>query len=137
MRPRAEILAQTQYSDGIVVQWGESSGEFSASSVGILTTRSFVGGTPQTWDIVVPDMSSAGYDPSWGLQTTSYEWSVTAFGSDAGSPLLGQVPSNGATTRSSSRSNGGEVIVFERAGASREAQAFARARAALLKRLIR
>lgn len=104
VRPRATLASQTAYPGAVLVQWTESSDESSARVVAVMTTAGFLGGTPQNWTIEVPDMSSANYDPSWGLQSTDYSWAVSVYSATGPTELLGQqLPADGTTVLSATR----------------------------------
>jgi hypothetical protein len=114
VRPRIQLVSQAEYPSAIVVQFGESVGQVSRY-VGVFTTAGFLGGTPSTWDITVPDMSSAGYNASWGLSTTGYNWSVSAYGAQGTTWPLGTAPVDGATIISGTR---GKVDIIQLDGAA-------------------
>lgn len=110
VRPRVQVASQAAYSSALVVDLGESIGETSRY-VGIITTAGFLGGVPATWDVSVPDMSAAEYNPDWGLETTTYNWSISAYGLTGGTTsLLGVAPADGLTVTASTR---GKVEVIE------------------------
>jgi hypothetical protein len=109
IRPRIQLVSQAEYPSATVVQLGEAVDQVSRY-VGIVTTAGFMGGTPATWDVTVPDMSTAGYQASWGLQTQTYNWSVAAYGSSGAGWPLGTVPVNGVTVISGTR---GKVDVVQ------------------------
>jgi hypothetical protein len=49
-------------------------------------------------------MSSANYDPSWGLQSADYSWAVSAYSATGPTELLGeQLPADGTTVLSATR----------------------------------
>jgi len=102
IRPRVQLVSQAEYPSAMIVQFGESVGQVSRY-VGIFTTAGFMGGTPATWDVTVPDMSSAGYQASWGLATQSYTWSIAAYGTAGGTWPLGTSPVDGMTVISGAR----------------------------------
>src|SRR5207253_1846615 len=53
--------------------------------------------TPATWDLAMPDLSGAGFDPTWALRAgTRTDWEVTAFGDNFRQVALGS-PAEGAT----------------------------------------
>jgi hypothetical protein len=52
-------------------------------SLTMISTVAYAGGLPATWTLDVPDLASAGYDPTWGMQATSgVDWSVVGVGGD-------------------------------------------------------
>jgi hypothetical protein len=117
VRPRAQIAAQSAYPGAVLVQWMESTSESDSRVVGVMTTAGYAGGAPATWTVEFPDMSSANYNPSWGLQSTSYQWAVAAYSSTtAPGDLLGQQPApDGTTVLSATRSSDGSTILTLRA----------------------
>ena len=51
----------------------------SANSVSVASTANYASGTPANWVLDIPDLTVAGYDPTWGLKSgSSLEWQVTA-----------------------------------------------------------
>jgi hypothetical protein len=114
VRPRAQIASQAEYPGAVLAQWTETSQAQSTTRlVAVMTTAGFLGGTPATWTVEFPDMTSAHFDPSWGLQTTSYEWGITAFSTTATpTELLGPAREvDGTTVLSSSRSSGSSLFL--------------------------
>jgi hypothetical protein len=101
--PRAQLASQPEYDGGLIVEWTQSTGDNSGKIVAVITTAAFTGGVPATWDVSVPNMSSAGYSPSWGLQGTGYRWSITAVSGAGTFSLNGAAPADGATLRTATR----------------------------------
>jgi hypothetical protein len=59
-------------------------------SVTVSSTAAYAGGRPATWIVDVPDLTSAGYDPTWGLQAgNAVEWEVTGVGGTNFGSFLG------------------------------------------------
>jgi hypothetical protein len=120
-RMRAQLASQSDYPDGVAVAFsqGTNCGEgcFTIYVVSVLTTAAFLGGTPATWELTIPDLSAAGYQASWGLQNnaTPVEWDVTALGGGS-SAALG-TPVEGATITSSSRSSSAGLAAAAFSGA--------------------
>jgi len=113
VRPRAQIASQAEYPGAVLVQWSETSPAQSTTRlVAVMTTAGFLGGTPATWTVEFPDMSSANFNPSWGLQTTTYDWVLTAFSTTtAPTDLLSpQQGVDGTVVLSSSRSSGSTLF---------------------------
>ena len=51
---------------------------------------------PANWSLDIPDLSAAGYDPTWGLRTgATVNWTVAAVGGDFLS-FIGGVPADNA-----------------------------------------
>ena len=60
-------------------------------------TAAYLGSTPQVWDLRVPDLSAAGFNPKWGFRADlpAPEWFLGAFGAGAFSQLV--APTEGST----------------------------------------
>lgn len=104
VRPRVRLASQPSYPSALVADYGATVGQASRY-ISILTTAAFLGATPETWDVAVPDMSGAGFDPSWGLPTTSFSWSVSVYGTAGTSWPFGVQSSDGTTIVSSTRAS--------------------------------
>jgi hypothetical protein len=107
VRPRIQLASQAEYPSATVVDFGESVGD-EAHFVFILATAGYFGGTPATWDLTIPDMSSANYESAWGLSTTTYNWSVTAYGGVGAAWPFGPTV-DGMTVTSSTRGKVDEI----------------------------
>jgi hypothetical protein len=61
LRLSAQLASQAAYS-------GAANADFSqgANFIAVSTTASYSGNTPVNWQLDVPDLTSAGYDPAWG-----------------------------------------------------------------------
>ena len=105
VRPRTQVASQAEYPTALQVDFTESTGELSARVVSIITTAAFAGGLPQTWDVTMPDMSAAGFPSTSGLQTTDYNWNVTAHSTSTPGILVGGMPPDGTTHISATRGN--------------------------------
>jgi hypothetical protein len=91
VRMRAQLASQAAYN-------AAAGADFSQDSIRVelLMTAAYSGGTPATWIIDMPDLSSAGYDPTWGLKTgLPVNWNVSALGGSV-LPFLGATPFDGA-----------------------------------------
>ena len=110
LRHRFQLASQVEYPDvaSLFVQQG-------TKSVVVRATRGYFGGTPTTWDVTVPDVSSvAGFQVSWmpaaGVATT---WDVEA---DA-APLpwfFGADAEEGTTLKFATRSSPSSSVVAAR-----------------------
>ena len=93
--PRLQLPSQPEYGRWVYVAYSQG---LVAASVAV--TSSYLGGTPATWDIEVPDLSSVdGWNAAWGFASSSnILWNVTA----AGGPdrYLGDVVHDGDAFRS-------------------------------------
>jgi hypothetical protein len=78
LRPRVELASQAEYGRMVFANFYQTY----YASAAVAMTSAYMGGTPGTWVLQVPDLSSAeGWDPSWGLvPSLSTDWSVTAEG---------------------------------------------------------
>jgi hypothetical protein len=78
LRLRAQVTSQTEYPGLVSVDFSQTVNEETVKLFSIITTAGFHGTVPTTWDVSIPDLSSAGYNSAWGLQNGTYYWSVTA-----------------------------------------------------------
>jgi hypothetical protein len=91
VRMRAQLPSQTAYNVAAGAGFSQDS-----SMVEVLVTAAYLRGLPATWQIEIPDFSSAGYDAAWGLKTgVPVNWEVTALGGSV-LPFLGAAPEDGA-----------------------------------------
>lgn len=91
VRMRAQLASQAAYNVAAGAGFTQDS-----SAVEVLVTAAYTRGAPATWTIDIPDLSSAGYDPAWGLKTgVPVTWEVSALGG-AVLPFLGATPVDGA-----------------------------------------
>jgi len=128
VRLSAQVPSQPEYSTAMAVNYLQATDVQSVRVVIVMTTAAYFGGRPATWTLTIPDLSSAGYQTSWGLQAGDYDWSVTGFEGNA-ALLLGGPATDGATLMSAMRSSPGSFSsaparvtratrsVFRRAGA--------------------
>lgn len=95
LRPRLQLPSQPEYGRQARVTYTQG-----LDAVSVAVTSSYLGGTPPTWDIQVPDLSSVeGWNDAWGFASASgVLWLVTA----AGGPdrYLGDVVRDGDVFRS-------------------------------------
>jgi hypothetical protein len=78
LRMRAQVASQTAYNRAMEVDYDQP-----GRSLTMISTVAYAGGLPATWTLDVPDLASAGYDPTWGMQATSgVDWSVVGVGGD-------------------------------------------------------
>jgi hypothetical protein len=90
LRLRAQLASQTSYNVAALAEFAQS-----ANSVSVVSTANYANGTPANWVLDVPDLTAAGYDPTWGLKSgSSLEWQVTA-ASGAVLPFFGATPVDG------------------------------------------
>jgi len=77
LRLRAQIPSQSQYNGGAGIVFSQTN-----HTVTITASTGFFSGTaPANWTLDVPDLSGAGYDPKWGLQTgVALNWTASAYG---------------------------------------------------------
>jgi hypothetical protein len=91
LRLRAQLASQASYNVAAVAEFAQS-----ANSLSVASTANYANGTPANWVLDIPDLTAAGYDPTWGLKTgSSVDWQVTAA---SGSVLVffGATPVDGA-----------------------------------------
>jgi hypothetical protein len=74
LRLRAQLASQASYNVAAVAEFAQS-----ANSLSVASTANYANGTPTNWVLDIPDLTAAGYDPTWGLKTgSSVDWEVTA-----------------------------------------------------------
>jgi hypothetical protein len=77
VRLRAQVASQTAYNSLAEVQYEQPGRWLSVNS-----TAAYAGDLPAAWTLDIPDLTSAGYDPTWGLQGgKGVDWAVIALGS--------------------------------------------------------
>ena len=103
VRPRLQLAAQAEYPSAVEVSFGEPAGQAGSRYVSIVTTAGFVGGAPATWDLEVPDMSSADYDADWALHTTTYNWTASAYGINNSDGFFSRTLTDGTLVISATR----------------------------------
>jgi hypothetical protein len=104
---RAQVPSQSAYN-------GLAAATFSQTNrtVNVTRTAAFSGGAPANWTLDIPDLSAAGYDPTWALQRgAAVNWTAIAEGGDF-LAFIGGVPADNA-----------QIVA---AGASGSTQAFVR-----------
>jgi hypothetical protein len=103
VRPRAQVVTKFEYQNAIEVSYSEASGPAGSRLVSVMTTAGFLGETPTTWELSVPDLTGAGYDVNAALHSDTLQWTVTARGGDIG-VILGAPPIDGIRLLSATRS---------------------------------
>ena len=74
LRLRAAIPSQSTYTAGAIAEYAQN-----ANTVSVLMSAGYVGAVGASWTLDVPDLSSAGYDPTWAPRSgTGVSWSVNA-----------------------------------------------------------
>jgi hypothetical protein len=68
LRQRTQFPSQVEYADGAAANWEQAHPPSGWITAGVMVTRDYLGGRPDTWDVSMPDLTAAGYDPAWGLQ---------------------------------------------------------------------
>lgn len=103
VRPRAQFASQTEYPAAAQIDFSEGTSGGDSRTVSVLTTAGFLGGVPQTWEITFPDFKGAGFPVAAGLRSTSYFFSVIAYGGEVSS-FIGGPSMDGSTTMVAVRS---------------------------------
>ena len=107
LRMRAVLAAQPDYPTAAEVAFVQSGTNFRA--VDIITTASFLGGAPSSWEFTVPDFSGTGYQSSWGLQpNVAVDWEATGY--QAGGDAFFAAPTDGQTLISAVRNSGSTSV---------------------------
>ena len=81
VRMRMQLASQTAYSAFASAHFfgPGPNNNFDAT---VTATADYFGGTPATWDLTMPDVSSAGFQAAWGLPTGgAIGWNVAAISS--------------------------------------------------------
>jgi len=90
LRLRAQLASQASYNVAALAEFGQS-----ANSLSVVSTANYANGTPANWVLDIPDLTGAGYDPTWGLKSgLSVNWQVIA-ASGAVLPFFGATPVDG------------------------------------------
>lgn len=97
VRPRAQFASQPEYSAAAQIDFSEGTSGDASRSVSVLTTAGFLGGVPLSWEITFPDFRASGFPAAAGLRSTSYVFSVLAYGG-AVSSFIGGASVDGETT---------------------------------------
>ncbi len=104
VRPRLQLRVQPEYSSVLAADWFEQYDGGAAGPVEVfaVVTSSYVHAGSGTWDFTVPDLTSAGFDTSWGLRAGApVSLNLTAFGGASLAQILG-TPKDGVTYRTAS-----------------------------------
>lgn len=115
---RAQLQAQTDYTTMLNVLFSQQN-QFAVKSVSFFVTASYFGGTPVTWDLVIPNFSGAvGWNDSWGLDAGAYDWQATAY---FGRPdlILGARPNDGDVVDFATQMSSGSAIQMSSGSATR------------------
>jgi hypothetical protein len=112
LRLTAQVASQPEYSTAMAVDYLQAINQQSVKVVAVMTTAAYLGGRPASWALTIPDLTSVGYQASWGLQAGSYDWSVTGFEGNA-ALLLGGPAADGATLVSAMRLSPGPVSTVQ------------------------
>ncbi len=104
VRPRLQLRVQSDYASALVADWYEdyTGGAVGPVEVFAVVSAGYLQQHGATWDFTVPDLSSAGFEPAWGLRSgTPVSLNVTALGGASVAQILG-APADGLTYRSAS-----------------------------------
>jgi hypothetical protein len=83
VRMRLQIASQSQYAGGMEASYSQDAA--AERGVFVFMSSGYLGATPTTWDITMPDLSGASYLATYGLQTgTPVDWYVQG---DSGIPV--------------------------------------------------
>jgi hypothetical protein len=92
LRLRAQLASQASYNVAAVAEFAQS-----LNSLSVASTANYANGTPANWVLDIPDLTAAGYDPTWGLKSgSSVDWEVTA-ASGSVLPFFGATPVDGTS----------------------------------------
>lgn len=99
VRLRGQLASQADYGDQVMFNFSQSTRSASLSA-----TAGYLGATPATWDLTMPDFSAiAGWQNTWALQPGAVTVDVSA--SSAGASVVGLTPADGTTYKTATRSS--------------------------------
>jgi hypothetical protein len=94
VRLRTQFASQSTYGQRATVDYSQTD-----RTATITMTSGYAGGTPATWDLSIPDLSAAGFNPTWALRAGGRTtWDVSAFGGNFLQFISG-LPTDGATVQ--------------------------------------
>ena len=101
VRYRAQLASQSEYGAMALFYFSQAS-----NSVGVIVTSGYMGTTPATWDVSMPDFASvSGWQNTWGLQSgVSTDRAAQAY-SNAASIVNDDPPPDGTTVTAAGRSD--------------------------------
>jgi uncharacterized membrane protein len=115
LRLRATAPSQAAYNAGASVSFTQAT-----RSATVSVTPGYAGSAPATWDLSMPDLSSAGFDATWGLRpATRTDWGLSTFGGNF-IAFLGGTPTEGTTLQIANKTGvfAGTARSFSRQSAS-------------------
>lgn len=87
LRLRVQLASQAEYNAAAHAEFSQGANSFS-----VTTTSGYSGSTPANWLFEIPDLSPAGFDPTWGFKSGSaVDWLVVGAGGSV-LQLLGATP---------------------------------------------
>src|SRR5205823_4965467 len=102
LRPRLQLASRAEYASAIEVIFQQGS---IGRATSVVMTPSYLGAVPTVWDVTIPDVSAAGFDAGWGLQTgRRISWSVRTVGGSAYADFVGR-PKDGVLIRYANRAD--------------------------------
>ena len=114
-RLRAQLAVQSEYSRAFSAGFSDAS---DSREVTVLATAGYREASSATaWDVIIPDLSAAGYDANWGLGSSAQvNWTVLADNSSSLLPMLEFVfPAlDGTTYAFASRTNAPATAAVQR-----------------------
>jgi hypothetical protein len=76
LRPRVQLPSQLPYDAAVYADYSQN-----GNSLEVMASGVYFGGTPQSWTLDVPDLTTAGYELAWSLQGAApLDWEVGAVG---------------------------------------------------------
>jgi hypothetical protein len=97
LRHRAVLPVQSEYARLVHAQFLQS------DRGALVSATAGYGGATSTWDVTVPDLSAAGFEPGWALRSGEHTgWTVDASGGTF-LPELGLMPVDGSQLRFATR----------------------------------
>jgi hypothetical protein len=81
LRMKAEVASQAIYGNRVHYELTQQPGSAHGETVIFDLTRTWFGGTPNTWSLVLPDFSAvAGWQDAWAPQPGTYAWTELVSG---------------------------------------------------------
>jgi len=116
-RLHAVLAMQTDYSKNAIIDFSQSVGQGTTYRRVVLdVTAAYAGASATSWDVTIPDVTTAGYNPAWGLLAGAVQWSITAASATALSDVLGAHPQVGTGYVFAARNSPGAGLAARSAG---------------------
>lgn len=104
VRPRTRLPSQADYADVVIATWNQvpATGAWIVASVAL--SRDYLGARSDTWEATMPDLTTAGFSPTWGFQrAVPIATSVDALGGTSLVQFFRERPANEFNVRYAGR----------------------------------